>query len=886
MPFEEILAKANGATPSWADLAVKTPASPDYKGLEEFDLSSSKSRVEIIDRIISSALSRQIKTLGVADYNLGLDERGAWLDDLVKTGAERGVNVYPGMRLFLEDGLDFVALFEPGRPQAELDEFLNDLGLPKDARFFRNNKPVPIPVSPRELVARVRAAQGMVLVTYNDALKEHPAVVSDPWVWGVLLTKDPKTLSEEDEDILGGKRKGFERRLPLARVTGSFSSKWEDVGAKRVSIKMGTHNLEGLRIALLDWRAKVRFPHEMEQRSYSKLLGARWEGGFLDGLEIHFNAGFNAMIGGRGTGKTTIIETLRYALDETPKTDRNRENHAQILRDVFMPGSKISLLVESHEPNPKRYLIERIYPFAPVVRDVETGTKLALNPKDVFRAEVFGNKEVYEISKQQDFQVSLLERMCEKDLLALQAQESLLVEKIEQQNQEIAALAEELAKRDAELSKLPAAEEKLSRFLEMDIPAKIDEKRKFEQESHVFERGEAVLAAIKKMLTELISDTSSRLKSLQGEEKAPLNPELVSEYTDTLVEFIGEFERNVQGLVENLKETEGKHARFHEQWKRLYAEGEDRFKESLRSLQERFPGVDVNEYINIEKEAMRLRERKIERDSLASRLSMRRDERRQFLGQIRELRSSLFEVLTKRVADWNVELGRKIKIELSSKGDPVRVSAELRHFVPGMTKEEALSAVADEKFSLAELVRCSRSGDRDGLRELLKLPPEKLLPAWDEETLTRMEMVWVPPAVKIQLNLGSEADPRYRDVNHLSDGQRCTAILGILMLESPYPLIVDQPEEDLDNAFIVEEIAERFRSEMDKRQFLVATHNANIPVLGDAAQILALEADVDHSYLKEGRYGYLDSPDIKEVVERILEGGREAFEIRKEKYGL
>jgi ABC-type cobalamin/Fe3+-siderophores transport system ATPase subunit len=147
-------------------------------------------------------------------------------------------------------------------------------------------------------------------------------------------------------------------------------------------------------------------------------------------------------------------------------------------------------------------------------------------------------------------------------------------------------------------------------------------------------------------------------------------------------------------------------------------------------------------------------------------------------------------------------------------------------------------------------------------------------------------MLTIPPQVKIQLNLGTDSEPHYRDVNHLSDGQRCTAILGILMLESPYPLIVDQPEEDLDNAFIVEEIAERFRSQMDKRQFLAATHNANIPVLGDASQILALEADVGHSYLKEGRYGYLDSPEIKHTVESILEGGRQAFIIRKEKYGL
>ncbi len=886
MVFEEILARSNGANSCWADLAVGTPASPDYKTPQDFDPTSAKSREEIIDRIITAALAKDVRLLGTADYNLGLDERGIWLDELGKRAKGRGVSVYPGVRLLLEDGLDVLALFEPGRPQEEIDKFLADLGLSGNARFYRSNKPVQIALSPREVVARVRSAQGMVLIIYNDALKEHPAVVSDPWVWGAILAGGPQELVPEDEAVLSGKRKGFERRLPLARLAGSFAQRPEDVGTKRVSIKLGAHNLEGLRIALLDSRSKVRFPHEIEKRSYSRLLGARWEGGFLDGLAIHFSPSFNAMIGGRGTGKTTVIETLRYALDESPKTDRNRENHEQIMRDVFLPGSKISLLVESHEPRPKRYLIERIYPFEPVVRDADTGEKLKVNPKDVFRAEIFGNKEIYEISKQQDFQVNLLERLCEKDLVALEAQERFLIDKLEEQNQEIATLAEELSRRDAELAKLSAAEEKLSRFLEMDMPSKIDEKRKLEQEAHVFERGEAVLADIKKMLAGLISETSARLKSLQEEEKAPLNPQLLDEYTSSLVEFVGEFERSVQGLVEGLQGTEEKHRGFHEQWQKLYNEGEERFQESLRSLQERFPGVDVNGYITLEKEVMRLRERKAERDTVASRLSMRRDERRALLGQVQELRASRFEMLKRQADGWNAELSGKIHVELLARGDPKRVAAELRHFMPGLNKDDALRIVSEEQFSFAELARHSRAGDRNGVAELLGLSPEELVPSFDEETLCRMEMVAIPPEVLIKLNLGTDKDPNYRDVSHLSDGQRCTAILGILLLESPYPLIVDQPEEDLDNAFIVEEIAERLRDQMDKRQFLVATHNANIPVLGDAAQIMALEADVEHGYLSEGRYGYLDSPEIKQTVEKILEGGRQAFEIRKQKYGL
>jgi hypothetical protein len=106
------------------------------------------------------------------------------------------------------------------------------------------------------------------------------------------------------------------------------------------------------------------------------------------------------------------------------------------------------------------------------------------------------------------------------------------------------------------------------------------------------------------------------------------------------------------------------------------------------------------------------------------------------------------------------------------------------------------------------------------------------------------------------------------------------------LLENPYPLIVDQPEDDLDNAFIVSDIVKRLRYEKEHRQFIITTHNANIPVLGDAELIIPLEATVDQCKIEEGSYGSIDDESVKEIVRKTLEGGREAFEIRKEKYGI
>jgi predicted ATPase len=128
-------------------------------------------------------------------------------------------------------------------------------------------------------------------------------------------------------------------------------------------------------------------------------------------------------------------------------------------------------------------------------------------------------------------------------------------------------------------------------------------------------------------------------------------------------------------------------------------------------------------------------------------------------------------------------------------------------------------------------------------------------------------------------------------LDHLSTGQKATAILLVLLLDSPAsaPLVVDQPEDDLDNAFIADDVVPRLRADKHSRQFLLSTHNPNIPVLGDAEQVIRLTADGEagaggHAFVDDGHIGSLDQPAIRVVLE-ALEGGRKAFERRRRRYG-
>jgi ABC-type cobalamin/Fe3+-siderophores transport system ATPase subunit len=123
-------------------------------------------------------------------------------------------------------------------------------------------------------------------------------------------------------------------------------------------------------------------------------------------------------------------------------------------------------------------------------------------------------------------------------------------------------------------------------------------------------------------------------------------------------------------------------------------------------------------------------------------------------------------------------------------------------------------------------------------------------------------------------------------LENLSTGQKATAVLLLLLLESDAPLVVDQPEDDLDNRFITEGVVPKIREEKERRQFIFATHNANIPVLGDAELVATLKPDGSgHAAIPPEWLGSIDCELVRDSIGEVLEGGREAFEIRRLKYG-
>jgi len=182
---------------------------------------------------------------------------------------------------------------------------------------------------------------------------------------------------------------------------------------------------------------------------------------------------------------------------------------------------------------------------------------------------------------------------------------------------------------------------------------------------------------------------------------------------------------------------------------------------------------------------------------------------------------------------------------------------------------------------LAQLVASKNYTEFEAATSLEGERARKVLDAF-RQALDPFELEVLRPddMVTIELNVGKDAE-LFRDAAKLSQGQKCTALLPLLLARRSVPLVIDQPEDNLDNHFIFETVVQSLRRMKSKRQMIFVTHNANIPVLAEADLIVVLGSDGLSGRIE--RIGTVD--ECREEIIDLLEGGEEAFDLRRKRYG-
>ena len=173
--------------------------------------------------------------------------------------------------------------------------------------------------------------------------------------------------------------------------------------------------------------------------------------------------------------------------------------------------------------------------------------------------------------------------------------------------------------------------------------------------------------------------------------------------------------------------------------------------------------------------------------------------------------------------------------------------------------EKSISGIAEyDDFDVFTFANNCRQG-ADKLIEnygLTKRVADTIVSTLTGENLRIIEEMELEDIVEIELNVNG----KFKKLKDLSKGQQCTAILNLLLLDNKDPLIIDQPEDNLDNSFIAENLVKTLRSNKIKRQYILATHNANIPVFGDAEQIITMEEEEGNGRIAIDGLGSIDDP--------------------------
>ncbi len=261
-------------------------------------------------------------------------------------------------------------------------------------------------------------------------------------------------------------------------------------------------------------------------------------------------------------------------------------------------------------------------------------------------------------------------------------------------------------------------------------------------------------------------------------------------------------------------------------------------------------------------------------------LALRRDLR----AQRDALADELYSLRFVQVEKINSEFGEQIVLTLEQ---GVLTEAH-RKLIEELLQRSNLRNQAEVARDLAEKVRPSdlvdiiegsdakRLADALGrdLGQMTRLVGHLL----DNSRLYDLEAVI--PEDNLEITMLVRGEPR--PIGQLSKGQMATALLPLVLRDAEYPLIVDQPEDDVDNAFVSEKLIERLKVLSTKRQLIFVTHNANIPVLGEAERVAVMEMEGPRRALpcKSGSVEEMKGPIIT-----ILEGGKAAFKSRQEKYG-
>jgi len=258
-------------------------------------------------------------------------------------------------------------------------------------------------------------------------------------------------------------------------------------------------------------------------------------------------------------------------------------------------------------------------------------------------------------------------------------------------------------------------------------------------------------------------------------------------------------------------------------------------------------------------------------------------ERALILDAIEESEATTFEARSSIAREVTAQIDGHVVVIVDHLADTTQFRSFLTDSLYRTKTRGTIIDQVSEQVLPRQLLEMVEQQDASGLTALTGIAADKLEKLLsfldDEDILAGLAEVTLADSVDFRLRDGAVD----KSVDELSTGQKCAVTLPIVLSEQTRALILDQPEDHLDNAYLVQHVVQgMMRRGSGGAQTIVATHNANIPVLGSAEKVLVLESDGTNGSVRT--QGSFDAPEVVDAITRLMEGGRDAFRARSTFY--
>jgi len=653
------------------------------------------------------------------------------------------------------------------------------------------------------------------------------------------------------------------KQLNEVGVSGKQKDENGNEVEKESFLKIGDFNFEAVKYSLTDRDNRISTKKPEINNAYVKSI--TFEGGLLDQTEINLSPELNNFIGIRGSGKSSVLEILRYTLGISlgnQASDRDYKNN--LIEHVLKSGGKVIVTVVNEHK--KEYRIEKIYGQKEDIYD-DTGRVDAPSVDTIFQKPVyFGQKDLS--NKNIDFEADLVKKLIGNKLENKQTNINRKIDKIE----DIVTAFKKLDNLD-ELKKevnnsIKDAEIKLKLYKEKGVEDKLRQQSRFDSDESKFKESLDEIMNFKNEFGTLINEYEIFFKNtiLESEE----NKEIFAEANELFKQIAVEFNK-----LNDIKSIITKYADAFIGILKKLTEKKETLKEEFAKIKREIdiPNLNPDNFLKLNRHVEISKLKLVEIDKAEKK---RLEYTTSLNNKISDLNNSWYEeyqILEKEVSRIN-EYESSLSISVEYKGRNDKFLEKLQQVFKGSGIRGATYTTIQSTYKdFVEIYR-----DLENLDAKLNIS-ESLLAEFKNrfnENILDLITFRVEDRFTIKYN-----DKPLKD--H-SLGQRATAlILFLLAQKETNVLIIDQPEDDLDNQTIYEDVIKAIKSLKGEMQFIFATHNANIPVLGDSEKIISCKYSEDKIDVHDGT---IDTQETQKQIVTIMEGGEEAFNRRKNIYEI